>query len=108
MTTGTDVIGINLKGSFLCAQATARQMVAHGHSGAIVNRSSNAVGGTRRDVHYNASKSGIVSMALELATDNIRVNAVAPGPTDTAQPRYGHSDEEVRAMGRALPLGRLV
>ena len=46
-------------------------------------------------------------MALELATHGIRANAVAPGLTDTAQPRYEHSDEELQALGRALPLGRL-
>ena len=105
------LIDINLKGGFLCAQAAARQMVAEGHGGAIVNLSSGALRGAKLGVHYSASKGGVVSMtramALELAAHGIRVNAVAPGLTDTAQPRYEHSDEELHAMGRALPLGRL-
>jgi 3-oxoacyl-[acyl-carrier protein] reductase len=46
-------------------------------------------------------------MALELAPHRIRVNAIAPGLTDTAQPRYGSSEQEIAAMGAANPLGRI-
>jgi NAD(P)-dependent dehydrogenase (short-subunit alcohol dehydrogenase family) len=105
------LIDINLKGGFLCAQAAARKMIATGQGGAIVNLSSGALRGVKLGVHYSASKGGVVSMtramALELAPHGIRVNAVAPGLTDTAQPRYEHSDEELHALGRALPLGRI-
>ncbi|HZT90386.1 MAG TPA: glucose 1-dehydrogenase [Stellaceae bacterium] len=106
------VINVNLKGSFFCAQAAARTMVAAGRAGAIVSLSSGAAfRGSPRGVHYCASKGGIVSMtrqmALELAPHRIRVNAIAPGLTDTAQPRYGGSDEEIAAMGRLIPLGRI-
>ena len=106
------VLGVNLKGSFFCAQAVAKSMVAAGRPGAIVNLTSSAAfRGSPRGVHYCASKGGVLSMtrqmALELAPYRIRVNAIAPGLTDTAQPRHGSSEDEVEAMGRAIPLGRI-
>ena len=63
-------------------------------------------------MHYVSSKAGIVGFtratALELARYNhYRVNAVAPGTTDTAQPRYGMSEEELQAVARQVPLGRM-
>jgi 3-oxoacyl-[acyl-carrier protein] reductase len=105
------VLDVNLKGSAFCAQAAARAMVAAGRPGVILNLASAAIRGAPLGVHYSATKNGVVgltrSMALALAEHRIRVNAIAPGLTDTAQPRYGNSDAEVRAMGAALPLGRL-
>src|SRR5262250_1900502 len=105
------VLGVNLKGGFLCAQAAARAMVAAGRPGAIVNISSSAVRGDRRGVHYSASKAGVIgltrSMALALAPHRIRVNAIAPGLTDTAQPRYGHTEEQLAARVRDTPFGRM-
>jgi NAD(P)-dependent dehydrogenase (short-subunit alcohol dehydrogenase family) len=105
------VLDVNLKGSFLCAQAAARAMVAAGRGGAIVNLASSAIRGAPLGVHYSASKGGVVTMtramALALAPHHIRVNAIAPGTTDTAQPRYEHSEETMQEIGRAIPLGRL-
>jgi len=106
------VQAVNLKGSAFCAQAVARSMVKGGREGAIVSLTSGAAyRGSPRGVHYCASKGGIVSMtrqmALELAPHRIRVNAIAPGLTDTAQPRYGMSEDELAAGGRLLPLGRV-
>jgi 3-oxoacyl-[acyl-carrier protein] reductase len=105
------VLDVNLKGSAFCAQAAARAMVAAGRPGVILNLASAAIRGAPLGVHYSATKNGVVgltrSMALALAEHRIRVNAIAPGLTDTAQPRYGNSDAEVRSMGAALPLGRL-
>jgi 3-oxoacyl-[acyl-carrier protein] reductase len=105
------VLDVNLKGSAFCAQAAARAMAAAGRPGVILNLASAAIRGAPLGVHYSATKNGVVgltrSMALALAEHRIRVNAIAPGLTDTAQPRYGNSDAEVRAMGTALPLGRL-
>jgi 3-oxoacyl-[acyl-carrier protein] reductase len=106
------VHGVNLKGSFLCTQAVARRLVARGAPGAVVNLASSAAyRSSPRGVHYVASKAGIVGLtratALELAPHRIRVNAIAPGLTDTAQPRYGNSEAEVQAMAQAVPLGRM-
>lgn len=105
------VLDVNLKGSFLCAQAAAQAMVAARRPGAIVNLSSGAIRGSPLGVHYSASKAGVIgltrAMALALAPHRIRVNAIAPGLTDTAQPRHGHSEEELSAMGREVPLGRM-
>jgi NAD(P)-dependent dehydrogenase (short-subunit alcohol dehydrogenase family) len=107
------VHGVNLKGSFFCAQAAAKHMIAAKHGGSIINLASQAIAGRGpRSVHYSASKGGIVSMtramALELAEHGIRVNAVAPGTTDTAQPRYGATDAEIFERARTqVPLGRI-
>jgi len=106
------VLDVNLKGSCFCAQAVARRMVAGGRPGSIINLTSGAAfRGSPRGVHYCASKGGVLSMtrqmALELAPYRIRVNAIAPGLTDTAQPRYGMGEDEIAAAGRAIPLGRI-
>ncbi len=105
------VLDVNLKGTFFCSQAAARIMVANRTPGAIINLASRAVGGSVLGVHYSASKGGIVSltraMALELAPHRIRVNAIAPGLTDTAQPRFGMTEAEIAAAAAALPLGRM-
>ena len=105
------VLGVNLKGGFLCAQAVARAMVAAGRPGAIVNISSSAIRGDARGVHYSASKGGVLgmtrAMALALAPHRIRVNAIAPGLTDTAQPRYGNTEEQILERAREIPLGRI-
>jgi 3-oxoacyl-[acyl-carrier protein] reductase len=105
------VLGVNLKGGFLCAQAAARAMVAGQRAGAIVNISSSAIRGDARGVHYSASKAGVLgmtrAMALALAPHRIRVNAIAPGLTDTAQPRYGNTEEQIAVRAREIPLGRI-
>lgn len=106
------VLNVNLKGAFLCTQAVAQAMVRRGRGGAVVNLASSAAfRSSPRGVHYVSSKAGLVGFtratALELAPHGIRVNAIAPGTTDTAQPRYGMSEDELQAAGRQVPLGRM-
>jgi NAD(P)-dependent dehydrogenase (short-subunit alcohol dehydrogenase family) len=105
------VLDINLKAGCFATIAVAKTLLAAGKSsGAVINISSQAIRGAVRGVHYSASKGGVVSMtramALELAPHNIRVNAIAPGTTDTAQPRYGATEAELIEMAaRSIPLG---
>ena len=106
------VLDTNLKATFVCAQEAARRMVAAGRPGAIINLSSGApYRGSMRATAYMASKLGIVGltrgMARELAPHGIRVNAVAPGVTNTAMPRLGNTEEALAALGRSNPTGRL-
>ena len=103
------VLGVNLKGSFLCTQAAAKRMVDAGRAGAIVHLTSGAAfRGSPRGAHYVSSKAGVIGLtravALELAPHGIRVNAIAPGLTDTAQPRYGMTENEISAKAATIPL----
>src|SRR5512139_2625684 len=105
------VLDINLKAGCFATIAFAKALVAAGKpGGSVINLASAAIRGAVRGVHYSASKGGVVSMtramALELAPYNIRVNAIAPGTTDTAQPRYGNTDAELIEIAKAtIPLG---
>ncbi|MFK7942732.1 MAG: SDR family NAD(P)-dependent oxidoreductase [Paracoccaceae bacterium] len=102
------VMGINLRGAFLCGQAAARVMVDQGAGGRIVNVASNSgIFGGRGRAAYGASKAGLINltqtMAIELAGHGINVNAVAPGPTKT---RVATTEEPGPAVMMRMPLKR--
>jgi len=104
------VLDINLKAGCFASIAAAKALISAKKPGSIINLSSAAIRGAVRGVHYSASKGGVVSMtralALELAPYMIRVNAIAPSLTDTAQPRFGNTTEELIEMARTtMPLG---
>jgi len=105
------VLAVNLKGTFLAVQATARAMIAAGRHGAIVTLSSAAAYRSPMGAHYGASKGAIQSFtrtaAIELAPHHIRVNGIAPGIILTDQPRGYWSDEEIEAVGNHMLLGRV-
>jgi NAD(P)-dependent dehydrogenase (short-subunit alcohol dehydrogenase family) len=107
------VLAVQLDGTFFCLQAAARNMIAHGVAGTIVNTASvNATFGHRGLSAYSAAKAGIVMLtkvaALEFAQAGIRVNAVAPGIVETGMTAQVIRDPEfVRSWSAATPLGRL-
>jgi 3-oxoacyl-[acyl-carrier protein] reductase len=104
------VLAVNLKGSFLCGQQAAKQMMKQ-RSGSIVNIASIVgVMGNPGQANYSASKAGLIgltkTMARELAPRNITVNAIAPGFIDTDMTRV--LDDKIRdKLIEQIPLARL-
>jgi 3-oxoacyl-[acyl-carrier protein] reductase len=101
---------VNLTGTFLCAQAAARNMVAQG-SGRIVNVASiSGQRGGQGRAAYGAAKAGVILltkvMAVELAQYGIGVNAISPGPVDTYQSRQTHTPATRQAYHDRLPVER--
>ncbi len=108
----TQVIGTNLTGTFLCSQAVARHLIAQHKGGKIINLASVAgLVGVPNRAAYVASKHGVVGltkeMAMELADQQIQVNALAPGVVETAM-TAGYFDQPpiVAALKKAHPAGR--
>ncbi len=103
------VIRVNLNGSFFMARAAAKYMMK-ARSGRIINMAS-VVGlmGNSGQANYSASKAGVIgmtkSLAKELASRNITVNAVAPGYIDT-QMTAALKDDVKESMLSLIPLGR--
>ncbi len=104
------VIDTNLKGSFLCMKKAARIMLKQRY-GRIINISS-VVGlrGNAGQVNYAASKAGLIgmtkSLAKELASRNITVNALAPGMIETKMSEQ-MNDAAKKAMLERIPAGRI-
>lgn len=105
---------VNVSGSFLCAaQAVKRMSTRHGgHGGVIVNVSSAAarLGSGGWYVDYAASKAAIDTftkgLAMEVAAEGIRVNAVRPGITDTDIHASGGQPNRIAEVRGSLPMGR--
>jgi len=116
------VINVNLSGAFSCTQAAARQMIAQGRGGRIVNIASVAAkSGSLHLAAYSASKHGLIgltrSAALELGPHRITVNAVCPNHVTTqlgsvqnayrAQQRGQTVEAYLAEMRARIPLGRV-
>jgi NAD(P)-dependent dehydrogenase (short-subunit alcohol dehydrogenase family) len=104
------IMAVNLTGPFLCTKAAVPLMHELG-GGAIVNITSiSAVRASTLRSAYGTSKAGLAhltkQLAVELASLNIRVNAVAPGPVDTAMAKEVHTREIRADYHDAIPLNR--
>src|SRR3990172_3303932 len=102
------ILSVNLKGVFLCCQAVARHMVGRRQGCILTLTSGRGEAGFPNGSHYSASKAGVNALtrtlALELASYNIRVNAIGPGATDTAAYRANVPANVVAERLRRHPL----
>ena len=106
------VLDVNLTGVMICAREAARQMIAEGHGGTIVNFASIAAYGPVPTIaDYCVSKAGVVMLtkclAAEVGALGIRVNAVAPGPIETGMTQSLLESGRLQKQAAALPLGRV-
>jgi len=106
------LMSINLTGTFLCNKAVLPYMVEHG-GGSIINvtSSTGAHDAAGNAAAYVTSKGGVAlltkAMAIDHAKDNVRVNAIAPGPTDTPMLRDNFPPKELAALAATFPMKRL-
>ncbi len=104
------VLAVNLNGTFYTCREFARVLAADGNPGTIINISSTSAQSGEGSPHYCASKAAVIGLtrqlARELAPRRIRVNAVAPGPTNTPI-MQGIPEEWIASMEAAIPLGRM-
>ncbi len=104
------MLDVNLSGVFYCCRAVLPHMIRE-HRGAVVNISSMwGITGASCEVHYSASKGGVITMtkalAKEVAPSGVRVNCVCPGVIQTEM-NAPLSPETLEALKEETPLGRL-
>jgi NAD(P)-dependent dehydrogenase (short-subunit alcohol dehydrogenase family) len=99
------VFAVNVRGPFLCAKHAVPSMRRRGSGSIVITGSNSSFIAFPGWAAYTASKGAVLmlakSLAIDLAPDNIRVNAVCPGPTDTAMFRRGHPSVDAEATGTA-------
>jgi 3-oxoacyl-[acyl-carrier protein] reductase len=104
------VMAVNINGPFYVSREFARVLAEDGNAGSIINISSTSAQSGEGSPHYVTSKAAIIGLtrqlARELAPRKIRVNAVAPGPTNTPV-MAGIPDEWIKSMEASIPLGRM-
>lgn len=106
-------IRVNVNGAFYACQAASRQMVKQGHGGAIIGISSiSALVGGGKQVHYTPTKAAVLSMmqsmAIALAKDKIRCNALLPGTIHTQLADEDMANDEKRKyLEHRIPWGRV-
>lgn len=104
---------VNVNGAFYACQAASRQMVKQGHGGAIIGISSiSALVGGGKQVHYTPTKAAVLSMiqsmAIALAKDKIRCNALLPGTIHTQLAEDDmRNDEKRKYLEHRIPWGRV-
>jgi len=104
------VMATNLDGAFLCTQAVAPLMLRQGGGSVVHIASISGLRASTLRVAYGTSKAALLHLmrqqAAELGAQGIRVNAVAPGPVDTAMAQQVHTPEIRAGYHAAIPLGR--
>jgi 3-oxoacyl-[acyl-carrier protein] reductase len=108
-----DIMGVNLRGAFLCAKHAVTSMLSNGGGSIIfLGSPTGLVGCAPALTAYSVSKAAVMGltrvMAAAYARKNIRVNSIVPGTMDTPMNEYILADPSVREQYReAVPVGRL-